>query len=175
MVERYQRHNNGKDHLFKPGAPGRPPGIPNKVWRSLAENISLAVEATGSVRKIYTRRRDSKGRPMSRKVGKMSVPIYDISYEFQGQGGTVGYLCWLATNRPELFTQLLVKTLPTQITGKDGGDLNVNVNHKVARVDMSKMTVDQLSALYREAIQGAGQMVDVTPQAQIEDKREEVG
>jgi hypothetical protein len=171
MVERYQRKSNGRDHLFKPGAPGRLPGFPNKAPKKLADAIAQALETTGFVRKVYTRRRDDKGKPMSRKVGKMSVPLYDISYEFEGQGGTVGYLCWLAANRPELMTQLMVKSMPTQITGKDGGDLNVNVTHRLAKLDMSKMTVDELSAAYREAIQGDARMVDITPQ--LEDKREE--
>ncbi|OJU12266.1 MAG: hypothetical protein BGN85_09435 [Alphaproteobacteria bacterium 64-11] len=43
----------------------------------------------------------------------------------KGKGGLTGYLCFLARKHPASFAVLLGKVLPTQITGNDGGPVEV--------------------------------------------------
>lgn len=42
-----------------------------------------------------------------------------------GKGGLVGYCTLLAKDEPKAFAQLLGKVLPMQVTGEDGGALQV--------------------------------------------------
>jgi len=45
----------------------------------------------------------------------------------KGNGSLTGYCKFLATNEPKAFAQLLGKVLPMQVTGEDGGALQVVV------------------------------------------------
>lgn len=43
----------------------------------------------------------------------------------KGKGGLVGYCRFLAREEPKAFAQLLGKVLPMQVTGEDGGPVQV--------------------------------------------------
>lgn len=43
----------------------------------------------------------------------------------RGKGGAVGYLKRIADYKPELFVRLLERLLPYQVTGKDGGPVQM--------------------------------------------------
>ena len=45
----------------------------------------------------------------------------------KGKGRLTGYCKFLATSEPKAFAQLLGKVLPMQVTGEDGGALQVVV------------------------------------------------
>lgn len=45
--------------------------------------------------------------------------------DMNGKNGVVGYCTFLATKEPKAFAQLLGKVLPMQLTGDDGGGLQV--------------------------------------------------
>lgn len=45
--------------------------------------------------------------------------------DMNGKNGVVGYCTFLATKEPKAFAQLLGKVLPMQLTGDDGGSLQV--------------------------------------------------
>lgn len=45
--------------------------------------------------------------------------------DMNGKGGVVGYCTFLATQEPKAFAQLLGKVLPMQVTGDDGGPVQI--------------------------------------------------
>lgn len=45
--------------------------------------------------------------------------------DMNGKGGLVGYCTFLATSEPKAFAQLLGKVLPMQVTGEDGGPMQI--------------------------------------------------
>lgn len=47
--------------------------------------------------------------------------------DMNGKNGLVGYCTFLATQEPKAFSQLLGKVLPMQVTGEDGGALQVTI------------------------------------------------
>lgn len=55
-------------------------------------------------------------------------------YDKKGKQGLVGYCRNLAENEPKAFAGLLGKVLPTQVTGADGGSLNVIIQASDAGV-----------------------------------------
>lgn len=44
-----------------------------------------------------------------------------------GAEGLVGYCRFLARDEPKAFAQLLGKVLPMQVTGEDGGPVQINI------------------------------------------------
>lgn len=45
----------------------------------------------------------------------------------EGKDGLVGYCRFLAVSEPKAFATLLGRVLPMQVTGEDGGPLQVNI------------------------------------------------
>lgn len=45
----------------------------------------------------------------------------------KGKDGLVGYLQMLAVDEPKAFAGLLGRVIPLQVTGEDGGDINITV------------------------------------------------
>lgn len=45
----------------------------------------------------------------------------------EGTDGLVGYCTFLAKDEPKAFAALLGKVLPMQVTGEDGGPVQVNI------------------------------------------------
>lgn len=75
-----------------------------------------------------------------------------VGQDGKGKDKLVGYLMWLAKTEPSTFGSLLGKLLPLQITGKDDKAIEEHVTHVFEGKDLSKLSVEQLSALYQEAI-----------------------
>ncbi len=50
-----------------------------------------------------------------------------VSEDMQGKGKLTGYCKFLARTEPKAFAQLLGRILPLQVTGEDGGALQVVV------------------------------------------------
>lgn len=44
-----------------------------------------------------------------------------VGEDGKGRGALVGYVTMLARNEPKTFAQLLIKLMPTQLSGVDGG------------------------------------------------------
>ncbi len=51
-----------------------------------------------------------------------------VGEDGQGTGDLIGYLRFLAKGEPKAFAGLLGKVLPMQVTGEDGGALQVVIN-----------------------------------------------
>lgn len=49
----------------------------------------------------------------------------EVGSDGQGEGGTVGYLKFLAVESPPSFSSLLAKVLPMQVTGADDAPLQI--------------------------------------------------
>lgn len=79
---------------------GRPPGVPNKTNALLKEAILRAAELAGN------------------------------KLDDKNEGGLVSYLTVQAEMNPGPFMSLLGKVLPMQVTGEDGGAINI-----VARIE----------------------------------------
>lgn len=67
---------------------------------------------------------------------------------FEKAGGE-RYLLRIARSKKDrhLFTQLLAKAMPTEITGKDGGPIDVHVFH-IAKAGLSKLSDERLQLFY---------------------------
>jgi hypothetical protein len=81
---------------------GRPPGVPNKTNQALKEAILLAAERVGD---------------------EMADKAAEDGREHPG--GLMGYLVMVATTDVKSFCSLLGRVLPLQVTGENGGALEV--------------------------------------------------
>lgn len=75
----------------------------------------------------------------------------------RGLDGAIGYLQWLSRAEPAVFGRLLEKLLPYQLTGKDGGAINI--------------TLETREAL-RQRMQERGlpippSLIDITPHSEV--------
>lgn len=50
-----------------------------------------------------------------------------VGHPENGKDGLVGYCRYLATEEPKAFAQLIGKVLPMQVTGEDGGPINITI------------------------------------------------
>lgn len=98
--------------------PGRPPGSPNKTTRILKEALLLAAERAGV------------------KIAKLDAENADA--------GLVEFLTWAAEHEPRAFLSLLGRVLPMQVTGEDGGP--VQVSGMVVRFVKAEAPVELLTA-----------------------------
>ena len=122
-------------HTFKAGnkaGKGRPPGSRNKIPRRLQEMIVLAAELNGFPRTRWVQatspagkrlfkmqdKLDAKGKPIRDKYGEVKrercrdefgKPIRIMKRElvFEGAGGTLGYLTYMAQQHPKQYLTLL--------------------------------------------------------------------
>ena len=53
-----------------------------------------------------------------------------VGSDNKGKDGLVGYLSWLSRKEPAVFGRLLEKLLPYQLTGKDGGPVQLEYKTK---------------------------------------------
>lgn len=67
-----------------------------------------------------------KGTP-NKTTAALKDAILQAAEAAGGNAGTVGYLTWLAKDSPPAFASLLGKVLPMQVTGEDGGPLQVQI------------------------------------------------
>lgn len=68
-----------------------------------------------------------KGVP-NKNTALLKDAILEAATKAGGKGGLVGYLQKQANDEPKSFLPLLGKVLPMQITGEDGGALQIVVN-----------------------------------------------
>lgn len=72
-----------------------------------------------------------KGRPkgvLNKNTTLLKDAILQAATNAGGKDGLVGYLTTQATDNPNAFMPLLGKVLPMQVTGEDGGALQIIVN-----------------------------------------------
>lgn len=50
-----------------------------------------------------------------------------VGSDGEGKDSLIGYCTFLAKSEPKAFAQLLGKVLPMQVTGEDGGAVEINV------------------------------------------------
>ncbi|GAM01915.1 hypothetical protein [Sphingomonas parapaucimobilis] len=68
------------------------------------------------------------GRPkgvQNKNTTLLKDAILQAATQAGGEAGLVGYLVTQATNNPNAFMPLLGKVLPMQVTGEDGGPIQV--------------------------------------------------
>ena len=137
------RHKFVKGHKY--GQSGRPKGATNKITRALKDAITMAAEEVGGLKLV--------------KKGKR------WGWVATNEGGLVGYLKWLAVEQPHSFTGLLGKLLPYQLSGKIDTTVQHqhDVYHRIATEDLSKLTVQELIAMYREAVTKPDQPLALPP------------
>lgn len=68
-----------------------------------------------------------KGVP-NKTTALLKDAILEAAEKAGGKGGLVGYLTTQAMENPQSFMPLLGKVLPMQVTGEDGGPLQVIIN-----------------------------------------------
>lgn len=72
-----------------------------------------------------------KGRPKgaaNKSTALLKDAILQAAEKAGGKAGLVGYLTVQATTNPQSFLPLLGKVLPMQLTGGDGGPLQIILN-----------------------------------------------
>ena len=77
------------------------------------------------------------GRPKG-VPNKSTAAIKDMVLSALDKVGGIEYLVTQAGENPTAFMSLLSKIMPTQITGKDGGNI------KIETIDVSKLSADAL-------------------------------
>lgn len=68
-----------------------------------------------------------KGVP-NKTTALLKDAILQAAEKAGGKAGLVGYLTTQASENPQSFLPLLGKVLPMQVTGEDGGALNITIN-----------------------------------------------
>lgn len=119
--------------------------------------------------------RFKKGEPRPEKAGrakgtpnKVTVLLKEAiltaaeksGFDGQGREGAIGYLTWLSRVEPAVFGRLLEKLLPYQLTGKDGGPINLVHETKDALIQRMRERGLPLPAT----------LIDVTPTPMLEHK-----
>ena len=121
---------------------GRQKGTPNKIPTEVKHAILGALDEVGELEFTMC----TSGAGKQKKVW--------WEWKATGKDGAKGYMRWLARHEPQTFAQLVGKLLPYQLTGKDGGPIKSEheVFHRLAKQDLSKLSVVELTAMYREAV-----------------------
>ena len=127
---------------------GRPKG-PNRIPRIFAECVELTTRIVGRPEPMYLPKMKKDGTVLT-KNGKPVLTNTIIGYKSTGKDGTVGYMEWLALYEPKAFVQLMLKTMPTQITAT--ASVEHTVTSKFEKLDTSKMTLAELNAAFREVV-----------------------
>jgi hypothetical protein len=164
-VERYQYQSAAparQNGQFPKGFAGRPVGSRNKIQKELAEVIHYTLELCGTpqtrlITKLIKDRRSVNGKVEAKVIRTL---IQEISTP-TGRDGAYGYMTWLACNRPDLYVQLLIRTLPAQIKADVSASGRVDHAHAHMHlhrladgsVDLTKLSLDEISAMYREVAQ----------------------
>jgi hypothetical protein len=118
--------------------PGRPQGSRHKVGNDLMQLVMLAAEQAG-----YMRRDDSG------------------HWVATGEDGLLGYLRWVAVNRPERLIALMSHGIPKQV--------HANVTHKVTRTPQEIDAELRERGLPVELLEHLRMMPDVLQEGELED------
>ncbi len=89
-------------------------------------NVELSkVEPNRKARKKTGGRKPGTPNKLTAQLKEMILEAAEQAGDDMGGGGTVKYLRMQATLQPAAFMSLLGKVLPMQVTGEDGGPLQV--------------------------------------------------
>lgn len=99
----------------------------------------MVVPMSGTASKLQDEKRGGaanltnagKGRPKgipNKTTKQLKEAILEAAEKAGGEEGLIGYLADQAVKNPPSFMALLGKVLPMQVTGEDGGPLQVIIN-----------------------------------------------
>ena len=90
-----------------------------------------------------------------------------VGFDQKGKDGLVGYCMFLATQHPKVFGPMLIRVMPLQVTGADGGPIRI--------VDES-MSVEEAADAYAETIRAIPGIANPAKEIILdEDEYQEVG
>jgi len=90
-----------------------------------------------------------------------------VGSDTNGKDGLVGYCMFLAVHHPKVFGPMLVRVMPLQVTGADGGPIRI--------VDET-MSVQEAAEAYAETLRAIPGLADVSQEIELdEDEYQEVG
>lgn len=87
----------------------------------------------GTELKVFEKKREKTGGRKKGTPNKVTVILKDgimtameeLGQDLKGKDGVIGFLKRMAIRKPEQFMRLVEKLLPYQLTGKDGGPMQM--------------------------------------------------
>lgn len=103
---------------------------------------------------------ESTQEPAPRVFAHQHLPSMDVVVRdvFVRAGGRAAFAAWARQNPHEFYTKVLPKVLPTQITGRDGGDFRVIVEQPTP---FAEPVPGVLNSPVTQAIGGVADVPDV--------------
>ena len=172
MVERYQQQSEASlpppnpkrgrtGSPFVKGnklSPGRPKGALSKTTALAKDYILTSLDRLGYLKPIWSYK-EGKLVERGRGAKKRWIQLPDvkdriIGWEPTGEGenaeNAIGFLMWLACNNSSAYAALIGRVLPLQVTSNL--TLDATVTTKFSDVDISRMTLAEKQAAFREMI-----------------------
>src|SRR3982750_3654352 len=90
-----------------------------------------------------------------------------VGNDENGKDGLVGYCMFLAVHHPKVFGPMLIRVMPLQVTGADGGPIRI--------VDET-MSVQEAAEAYAETLRAIPGLAEPSQEIELdEDEYQEVG
>jgi hypothetical protein len=83
-----------------------------------------------------------------------------VGSDTNGKDGLVGYCMFLAVHHPKVFGPMLIRVMPLQVTGADGGPIRI--------VDET-MSVQEAAEAYSETLRAIPGLASVTQEIELYD------
>lgn len=83
-----------------------------------------------------------------------------VGKDGNGKDGLVGYCMFLALHHPKVFGPMLIRVMPLQVTGADGGPIRI--------VDET-MSVQEAAEVYAETLRAIPGLADSTQEIELYD------
>ncbi len=95
---------------------GRQPGQPNYITKDLKDEILLAAQEVGFVRRVE-------------KLDKDGKPTGQFDLVWSGEEGRKGYLKWLAVYHPAIYGPMFARLVPHELNQRiDNRNLTINAD-----------------------------------------------